>query len=209
VIKGDADFEEILISINNNFYLIPGESGEEILQYKNHHLLENFYKGVEKIDDLDFLIIDTGAGIGESVRSFIEASTDTVVVTVPDPSAIMDAYAMIKFASGIKDAIYLVLNSVKNKKEAQQIAKKIEKVAQSHLKNPIRIDFLGYIQKSSLVEEASKKRELITRDYSTSIPAIQIADIVKGLTNSLTKEGEHIKNTPNLAIFFKRLLQQM
>ncbi len=208
VLKGEASFEEIVMKINNNFYFIPGENGEEILRYKNSDLLDGFFAGIEKFEDLDFLIIDTGAGIGESVRHFIDASTDTIVVTVPDPSAIMDAYSMIKYCSKVKDQIFLILNRVKNKKEALEIASKLQGVAKKHL-GSIDVEFLGYVERSNLIEEASKKRELIVKDHQGSIPAIQFSEIVRKLTNNLTKDGEHIKETPNIAIFFKRLLQQI
>ncbi len=209
VMKGEASFEECVVKINNNFFLIPGESGEEILEFDNEELLQNFYDGVESFEELDFLIIDTGAGIGETVRSFIKASTDTIIVTAPDPSAIMDAYSMIKYSAKIKDELYLILNRVKSKKEAAEIFKKLQNVAKKHIDEPIELQFLGFIENSHLIEEATKKRELIAKDHASSIPALQIGDIAKKLTNSLTKDGEHIKETPNIAIFFKRLLQQI
>ena len=208
VLKGDADFSEIVVKINNNFLLIPGENGEEVLRYKNSDLLDRFFEGLTELGELDFLIIDTGAGIGKSVQAFIDASTDTVVITVPDPSAIMDAYSMIKYTSKVKDNIFLIVNRAKNKKEALEIATKLQKVAQKHLQN-IEVEFLGYVEQSSLMEEATKQRELLSREYRGSIPALQIAEIAKKLTNYLTKDGEHIKETPNIAIFFKRLLQQI
>ena len=209
VMKGTIAFEDAIVTINENLFLIPGESGEEIFRFNNQELLENFYKGIEKFDELDYLIIDTGAGIGEGVQSFIKASTDTVIITIPDPSAIMDAYSMIKYSAKIKETLYLLVNQAKNKKEAIDIYKKIVSVAKKHIPQPVVLEFLGYMQRSSLVEEASKKRELIVKSYPSSIPALQIADIVKKLTNSLTKSGEEIKSSSNISIFFKRLLQQI
>jgi flagellar biosynthesis protein FlhG len=125
---------------------------------------------------------------------------------MPDPSAIMDAYSMIKFTSTIKDELYLIVNRVKNKKEAVEVAKKLQNVSEKYLKN-IDIKFLGFIERSPLMEEASKRRELVVKDYKNSVPAVEIANIVKKLTDNLTKDGEHIKQTPNISIFFKRLLQ--
>ncbi len=207
VMKGNVSFEECVIKLNNNFLLIPGESGEEILEFDNKELLQKFYEGVEKINDLDFLLIDTGAGIGETVRSFIDASTDTVIVTAPDPLAIMDAYSMIKYTSKMREELYLVVNFANNKKEAQTIFNKLQKVAKQHIKNPAELKFLGYMEDSSIVEESTRARKLLAKDYASSIPALQLGEIAKKLTNYLTKDGIHIKETPNIAVFFKRLLQ--
>ncbi len=209
VLQERASFEDLFIKINNNLYLIPGENGDEILRYKNSELLEAFYKGMERFDDFDFLIIDTGAGIGESVQSFIRASTDTIVVTIPDPTAIMDAYSMIKYSLKIKSELYLIVNRAKNEKEAREVFAKLDSVAKKHIDPKAHLEFLGYVEKSNLIEEASKRREILVKTYASSIPAIEIAEIVKKLTNFLTKSGEHIKETPNIAIFFRRLLQQI
>jgi len=206
VLKGEIEFENILININKNLILIPGESGEEILSFEDKELIERFLKGVEKFRSFDFLIIDTGAGIGESVRRFIDASTDTIVVTVPDPSAIMDAYAMIKYSSKIKDEIFMILNEVKNKSEALAIYNKIHAVAKKHLENMAKLQFLGYIEESKLIAQCSKNRELFLKKEPLSKPSLQMVDIVKKLTANRTKEGEEISKDNTIAIFFKRLL---
>lgn len=206
VLKGEVGFEEILIQINKNLILIPGESGEEILNFKDQDLIDKFLKGIENFKDFDFLIIDTGAGIGENVRSFVDAATDTIVVTVPDPSAIMDAYAMIKYTSKIKEHIYMILNEVKNKNEALAIYNKIKTVAQKHLENVADIEFLGFIEQSKIISECSKNRELFVKKEPFGKPSLQMVDIVKKLTSNQTKEGEKISKDTSISTFFKKLL---
>jgi len=206
VLNAKAKFEDILININNNLVLIPGDSGEEILNFKDEELIDRFLEGVENFRDFDFLIIDTGAGIGKSVRSFIKASTDTIIITVPDPSAIMDAYAMIKYSSKIKDKIFMILNEVKNQKEAITIFNKIKNVANKHLDKDIDIEFLGYIEHSSIILEASRNRELFIKNEPLAKPSLQLVKIVKKLTSNLTKDGKKIKTDSSLATFFKKLL---
>lgn len=207
VLRGEVVFEDILIKINNNLVLIPGESGEEILNFKDQELIDNFLQGIDNIKDLDFLIIDTGAGIGENVRSFIDASTDTIVITVPDPSAIMDAYAMIKYSSRIKDHIYMILNEVKNQKEALVIYNKIKSVANKHLEKVAKLEFLGFVEKSKVVEECSRNRDLFVKKEPLSKPTLQIVQIVKKITSNKTKDGEIIGNDNTISTFFKKLLR--
>ncbi|BCD59773.1 MULTISPECIES: P-loop NTPase [unclassified Nitratiruptor] len=208
VLKGKVRFSDAIVPINDNLFLIPGESGEEILSFDNEALLEEFYKGLEQFKDLDFLIIDTGAGIGESVQSFVRASTDTVIITIPDPSAIMDAYSMIKYCSRVKKSVSIVLNQVKSKKEALILFNKLDSVATKHLEKSIDLKLLGFIQKSSIVEEATKTRKLVAKEFITSLPAIQMGEIAKRLTDSVAKDGTKIKENTNIAVFFKRLLQK-
>ena len=96
VLKGEARVEDILVPIEKNLVLIPGESGEEIFKFASGGLFERFMDQASVLDDLDVMIIDTGAGIGEHIQLFLRACDDVIVVTVPDPAAITDAYATIK-----------------------------------------------------------------------------------------------------------------
>ncbi|MEE8588650.1 MAG: P-loop NTPase, partial [Sulfurimonadaceae bacterium] len=60
LLKGEARLEEVLIKVTDNLVLIPGESGEEILNYSDSEIFEQFMKEAEVLNDLDVLIIDTG-----------------------------------------------------------------------------------------------------------------------------------------------------
>ncbi|WP_200762537.1 MinD/ParA family protein [Nitrosophilus alvini] len=208
VMKGEAEFEDILVKLNNNLYLIPGESGEEILNFDESELVERFLSSLEKFDDFDFLIIDTGAGIGEHVRSFIRAASDVVVVTVPDPSAIMDAYAMIKYSSRVIDSIYMIINETKSKKEALSIFGKIKSVAQNHLESDIDIELLGILEESHIIRESSKNRTLFVKEHPFSRPSSQMLEIIKKLTKNVDKEGSEIGKNSSIAAFFRKLLNR-
>ncbi len=205
VLKGEASLNDIAVAINENLVLIPGDSGEEILQFSDRELIGKFLEEADSFRDFDFLIIDTGAGIGEEVRSFVAASTETIVVTVPDPSAIMDAYAMIKYCSRIDKRVYLLMNEVKNEKEARAIYSKISSVAKKHL-NGFETSMIGYVEASEIVKEASRNRELFIKKEPFSRPAVELNEIAKKIVSYRTKEGEKIPKRASLGVFFKRLL---
>ena len=208
VMKGEAEFEEILIEINSNLFLIPGESGEDILNFKESELVERFLSSLERFDRFDFLIIDTGAGIGEHVRSFVRAASDVVVVTVPDPSAIMDAYAMIKYTSRVIDNIYMIVNEVRSKKEGLSIFGKIKEVAGKHLRSDMRIELLGIVEESRIVRQSSKNRSLFVKEHPFSAPSSQLLDVVKKLTDNMDKDGGEIEKNRSVASFFRKLLNR-
>ncbi len=125
VLKGECALKDIIIPVNKNLVLIPGESGDEILKYSDQFIFERFFDESSMLDDLDFIIIDTGAGIGGHIQLFLEAADEVIVVTVPDPAAITDAYATIKVTSKVKSSLFMILNMVKNEKEASLIFDKI------------------------------------------------------------------------------------
>ncbi len=99
VLKGECALADIIVQVKPNLVLIPGESGDEILKYNDQFIYERFLEEAKVLDHLDFLIIDTGAGIGETIQVFLEAADEVIIVTVPDPAAITDAYATIKVTS--------------------------------------------------------------------------------------------------------------
>ena len=126
VLKGEVEFKDIIVEIEKDFYLIPGESGDEIVKYSDEFLFNRFIGGLNVLEELDFLVIDTGAGIGKEVQTFLDASDEVLVVTAPEPAAITDAYAMIKVMSQKRDRIFLLVNQVDNPKEANIIYQKYQ-----------------------------------------------------------------------------------
>ena len=112
VLKGEAKLKETVVRIDENLILIPGESGDEILKFDSDEMLERFMAESDELEDFDFIVIDTGAGIGDTVQKFVNASDVVLVVTTPDPTAITDAYAMVKVISEKKDKVYFILNQV-------------------------------------------------------------------------------------------------
>lgn len=99
VLKNECSLKDIIVEIEKDFVLIPGKSGDEIIDFADEAALSKFFAEFDILEDFDFFIIDTGAGIDKRVQLFLEASDDIIVVTVPEPAAITDAYAMVKLIS--------------------------------------------------------------------------------------------------------------
>jgi flagellar biosynthesis protein FlhG len=206
LLKGSASFNEIAIKLHDNLTLVPGESGEEILKYSDDYVYDKFTNEMSVLDDLDFIIVDTGAGIGEHTQTFLRAADEVVVVTVPDPAAITDAYATIKLISKHRDNIFLVMNQVKNQKEANLIFDKILKVAQSNIENKnLSINLLGKINNDEFVSKSIKKRILFVKEFPTAMPTTDLEAIA---TNLLLKLHRKIPNKKKgMGEFFRRILK--
>ncbi|MFA7355269.1 MAG: P-loop NTPase, partial [Sulfurimonadaceae bacterium] len=162
VLKGEATVSDILIPVTRNLILIPGESGDEILKYSDKALFERFMSEAEVLDKLDVMIIDTGAGIGEHIRMFLDVADEVIVVTVPDPAAITDAYATIKTIATFRDDINLIMNQVKSEKEAVAVYEKIKKVALANIGEKLNIKLLGKINSDIKVSSSVKQRALFS-----------------------------------------------
>lgn len=206
VLRGECSLEDILIEVKPNLWLIPGESGDEILKYNDKNIYERFLNQASILDELDFLIIDTGAGIGGNILNFLEMADEVVVVTVPDPAAITDAYATIKTTSKTKENLLMLFNVVKNENEALKVFENIKKVADANIKNPLNLEFLGYLSASKDVSGSIKKRTLFSDENTIS------SDELKALASKLLYRLERkvLDNVSNRSFssFFRKIIER-
>ena len=208
VLKGECSLKDILIPINKNLILIPGESGDEILKFNNQFLFERFLDEASELDELDFLIIDTGAGIGGSTQLFLEAADEVVVVTVPDPAAITDAYAVIKIVSRFKNNELLLLNMVKNEAEATRIYENVKRVANANIGPNLNLELIGYVASDKSVARSIKQRTLFTDDEVYGSASVQIKQIASNLLYRLERKVLKDEQSRSFGGFFKRLIEQ-
>ena len=208
VLKGECSLKDILIPINKNLILIPGESGDEILKFNNQFLFERFLDEASELDQLDFLIIDTGAGIGGSTQLFLEAADEVVVVTVPDPAAITDAYAVIKIVSRFKNNELLLLNMVKNEAEATRIYENVKRVANANIGPSLNLELIGYVASDKSVARSIKQRTLFTDDEAYGYASVQIKQIASNLLYRLERKVLKDEQSRSFGGFFKRLIEQ-
>ena len=158
------------------------------------------------MDNLDFLIIDTGAGIGGNTAHFLEMADEIIIVTVPDPAAITDAYATIKMTSKSKENLLLLLNSVKNENEALKVFENLKKVADSNIKNPLNLEFLGFLSTSKDISTSIKKRTLFSDENSSA------SDEFKAVASKLLYrlEQRELDDMPSKSVvgFFKKVVER-
>ncbi|RDU65172.1 P-loop NTPase [Helicobacter sp. MIT 14-3879] len=183
VLKGNASLDDIIINIESGLYLIPGYTGEEILKY-DLNILDKMDLQNEILDSLDLLLIDTGAGINQNVQTFLNVSKYLIVITMPDPAALTDAYASIKVASKHKDKIYMIINQTRGVKESQLIFDRISNVAKQNIPN-LSLELLGKISSSDLIIQSNRQRKLFTKLFPQSPPSASIDIIARNLLSSM------------------------
>lgn len=208
VLKGEAALEEVVIAINDNLILIPGESGEEIFRYCDAAMFERLTAKTAVLDDIDILLIDTGAGIGEHTQLFLQSADDVVVVTVPDPAAITDAYATIKVTARRRKDIKVILNQVHSVKEARNIFAKIDQVASVHIAKDLRLELLGELMRDEKVAYAVKRRRSFVRDFPRSRPSKELRTIAQRIMADVDRSVRVRTEESGVAGLFKRLMEQ-
>jgi flagellar biosynthesis protein FlhG len=207
LLKGEATLSDVIAQINDNLYLIPGESGDEILNYSDQTLFNRFLEEMRVMDFLDFIIIDTGAGIGKYTTMFINSSDEVILVTTPDPSAITDAYATMKTMSATRERVFLLPNVVSDAKEARGIYTKLKELAASSMPH-MRVEFLGSIIESRDVSQSAKRRYIFYKELPNIIPSQSIRFIANIILSKLERKVLNDDKENGLGKLFKRFLGQ-
>ncbi len=97
VAAGRMSFDDIVLDAPGGFRVIPGASGLSNIAALPREQLDRLAAQMQRLEaDADVILIDTGAGVGPSVHAFCAAAERMLVVTTPEPTAITDAYALVK-----------------------------------------------------------------------------------------------------------------
>lgn len=167
VLLRGSDIKEAIISLNKTsaqpFDILPAASGVPELTDLNSDMRDLLIKRLEPtLSQYEMVLMDLGAGIHGTVQSFAAMAAVRVVVLTPEPTALTDAYALIKVLGqelGIKDFL-IIVNDVANKKEEEMAFKRLEMACQKFLGiSPV---LLGGVRHDLKMHEAViKQRPLV------------------------------------------------
>jgi len=201
VLLGEKKLADIIINGPAGMKIIPSGSG----MYKLANLGEKkltqclqYLNELEKTSDI--MLIDTGAGLSKSVLKFVLAAGEVIIITTPEPTAITDAYGIIKvIASANRDIpIKVVVNMVKNEKEAEEVMERLSAVSQRFL--GLDLVKLGFIPVDTIVSKAVKEQQPFVLAHPRSAAAQSINQIANRLINE-----DAVITTGSLS-FFERLI---
>jgi hypothetical protein len=132
--------------------------------------------------------IDTSAGISDNVTRLLIASQQIIVVSSPDPTAIVDAYALIKIVLQLDPTrqMRILINSVTGSQEAEQIFAQLSRVTQRFLAREIR--YLGYVQLDEKLSEAVRAQRAVVLEFPFSASSRCFRALAKTLIPSESSE---------------------
>lgn len=194
----NMSIDDIITEGPDGIGFISGGSGVQDLVNLDKDRIKKLIAKLVKLDSMyDVVIIDTGAGIADSVIEFVLSSPEVILVVTPEPTSITDAYSLLKAINRKKDfnreskAIKVVSNRVSNADEGQEIFDKISIVVSKFLN--IQLDYLGYIPLDKRIANAVMEQKPITISAPDSEPALRIRKICERLLNiSVNEEKEGI-----------------
>lgn len=205
VIRRQKTMSEIVMDTPYGFQIVAGASGFAKIANLSDEERDSFITELQQLSGADVLIIDAGAGVGHNVLSFVAAADDAVIVTTPEPTAITDAYGIIKIIATEIDnlnlGLKLVVNRVHSVTEGKKVAERVTNIAGQFLN--LKVDYLGYVYDDPIVQQAILKQRPFMALDPKSKPAICINQLASRLENVEYREGA------GMGQFLKRLFGRM
>lgn len=204
VLSGDCSLMDIMAEGPMGIKIVPASSGVRSmtsLSVQEHSAVIQAFSDID--DQLDVLIVDTAAGISESVTSFVHAAQEAIMVVCDEPTSIADAYALIKVLNrdhGIFK-FNILANMVRSPKEAQQLFGKLTTVTDRFLN--VALNYAGSIPYDEMLRKSVKKREPVLSAYPRASSSMAFKDLAKKVDSwPLPKSPKG-----HLEFFIERLIQ--
>ncbi len=202
----DLSLKKIILSTEYGFDVLPGVSGvAEMLSLDTGQKLELLEIMDQLEDKLDFMIVDTGAGINDSVIYFNLAVQQRVLVMTPEPTSLTDTYALIKvlkFNHGV-ERFRVVINMAKNRDEAIDTFKRLSKAC-DHFLSGVSLDLIHTVPLDENVKKAVSRQSLFCQYAPDAKASRAIMSIAESMVD--WKPVDHLDG--NIKFFWKTLLFQ-
>jgi flagellar biosynthesis protein FlhG len=180
VLRGERTLEQIIVPGPGGIRIVPASSGAkrmaELTPAENAGVIRAFGDIGER---LDVMIIDTAAGISDSVISFSRASQEVLVVVCDEPASINDAYALIKLLSR-EYGVYrfrVLANMGRSAQEAKELFAKISRVADRFL--DVMLDFVGWIPYDEHLRKAVQRQRAVVEAFPRSPAAAAFKNVAQ------------------------------
>lgn len=199
IVHGHKTIFEVLVEGPEGLIVLPGGSGFQHLTELTKgqfSLLHDQFKLLQQY--VDVVLLDTGSGLSRSVTRFVLAADEAIIVTTPEPHAIVDAYALVKVlaAEGGKQKPLrpkLVINKARDESEAEAVAAKVLFAGERFLQT--KMQYLGYVVRDDDVREAVQQQRLLVHTRSVEGAASNVRRIAgvlaKSLQSSMDDESTH------------------
>ena len=184
VLFGNKSLTEIMVQGPKGIQIIPASSGlqrmSELTLAQRNHLVESF---ANLDSNTDYFIIDTAAGISRNVIHFLLSAQEVIVVSAPEPTAIVDAYAVIKIivAEDHDKPIQVLINSVEQSENAHEVFCQINSVVKRFLNR--EIGYLGHIDRDSHVPQAVRSQMVVTHRFPNAPASRCFRELARRIAN--------------------------
>ena len=182
VMTGQKELADVVLEGPDGLRVLPSSSGISDLAEMSGEQQALLFQKMKSLDgELDYLFIDTGAGISSNILRFNASADEILVISNPEPTAITDAYALMKLLS-IKYHLRrfsLVANSVGSEAEGQSVYSRLNQVCSQFLH--VNLSYLGSIPFDQAVRKAVRLQKPVLSAFPSSPASRGVINIAKRL----------------------------
>ncbi len=204
VVRGERSLDEVVLHGPAGVRVVPAASGvqqmAELSPAEHAGLIRAFS---DLSSDLEVLVVDTAAGISDTVVSFSRAAQEVVVVVCDEPASITDAYALIKLLNrehGV-NRFRVLANMARSTQEGKDLYKKLYRVTERYL--DVMLSFMGSIPYDESLRKAVKGQKTVVSAYPRSSVSRAFKNLAKKADNWPIPAGAN----GHLQFFVERLIQ--
>ena len=193
VINGDLQVADILIPGPGGMQILPASSGVQDITALTPAQRMRLITSLDTVmDEADILLIDTAAGISANVMYFNVSAHDILVLVTPEPTAITDAYALMKVMrlKYGEDRFNVVVNMAASEREGEEVFRQLDLVSRRFL--DISLEYCGHVPRDAALTTAVRRQSLVC-DISANAPVSQsirdLADVILAMPAPKLPEG--------------------
>ncbi|PYG89839.1 flagellar biosynthesis protein FlhG [Ruminiclostridium sufflavum DSM 19573] len=188
---------DILCEGPNNIKFISGGSGVQELINLDKNSLESFIANMSLLDHIaDYILVDTGAGLSDTVMDFVISAEEVILVVTPEPTSITDAYAVVKTVSRIKKDcnINVLINRADSENEAKNVYNNFSAVAERFLS--MKLNAIGYLP----YDHSFTKSVKLQKPYILNYPKSNTSKLIKDIADIFIKNNLEQTSVEQLGI---------
>ncbi|MCI1477686.1 MAG: MinD/ParA family protein [Clostridium beijerinckii] len=199
IIFTGLEIKDIIITGTNGVDLIPAGSALSKAQELEEDQKKLFIEKLEMLDEYDYIIMDTGAGVNKDVLSFIAASEELIIVITPEPTSLTDGYSLIKSTDhySLQSKAKVIVNKALTKEEGEETYNKFNRAVTKFLK--IDVEYLGCILEDKKLVQSVKQQ----KPFVVLYPNCDASKDIEKIAGKLL--GQEVDSVDGARGMFKRL----
>ncbi len=205
VLNGDCELRDIILQGPYGLQIVPASSGTKSMAELSSMQHAGIIQAFSEIGhNIDFLIIDTAAGITDMVVNFIQAAQEVLAVVCDEPTSITDVYALMKVLNKQHKIVrfHVLANMVKTSQEGRELFATLSAVCNRFL--DVTLNYLGSIPFDDNVRLSVKKQKSLLEAFPRSPAAVAI----KSLAKKVQRWPMPTDASGNIEFFMERLVSR-
>jgi flagellar biosynthesis protein FlhG len=182
VLSGEKSINDIILDGPGNIKILPASSGVVEMTEMDRDQQAHLFRKLGEIEkEIDYLVIDTGAGIAPHTLRFVANSDEVLIVATPEPSSMTDAYSLIKImvTRYQVNKFRVIANNVVSPAEGRQVYDRLQKVTRDFLKT--EIEFMGHVLKDPLLVKSVRAQCPLLQSYPEAPASRCLLAIARGI----------------------------